>query len=224
MNNLDVISVGPPPEDMWEVVASTDEPDQPICHPVNLIMYYRDRDMEDKSIRIYRDLGLDRTLAKTRTILGKKDGYARVIEEWSVKWGWRERCEAWDREVDRKSRVVCLLEIEKMRKQHIQLATSLQGLGAVELKKWLVHVQDIQQKKKRLLSVKDVRKLIEAGIKLERASRGEPESIIEERHQLTAAQERESLRGLLGDKKALEIVDELMESLNAEPDKRLRRK
>lgn len=162
---------------------------------------------------IYRDLGLSRTHVKTREILGKTTGYARVIEEWSSKWGWKVRIEAWDREKDRVARRAELAEVEEMRKRHIQLATNLIGLGAVELNKLIKLVR--QNVENNELSAIEVLKVIEAGIKLERATRGEPDSITKTTHEFGVDDERRMLRGVLHDEEAMKAVDDLMKAINA---------
>lgn len=44
----------------------------------------------------YRDMGVDRSIDKTRIRLGKKAGYARHLETWSSQNRWVERAAAWD--------------------------------------------------------------------------------------------------------------------------------
>lgn len=127
----------------------------------------------------YRDMGLTRTLVKTRETLGKKPGYLPVIEGWSRTAGWRVRVEAWDAEVDRRRRKADLRAIEEMRVRHTKLAMSLQGLGATELQKVL---EDARKKGAKVrLSADQIARFIELGMKQERVSRGEPEEIYEQR-------------------------------------------
>lgn len=169
-----------------------------------------------KSFIVYRDMGLDRTLEKTRVVLGKTNpGYLKALEEWSREWAWRARVEAWDREIDRRHRKAMFAEVEKMRQRHVNLAVSLQGLGAVELQKLL----DAAKKaiKTNVITGELLIKLIDLGVKLERQGRGEPESIIEERRQLTADEERDSMKALLRDPKAMEAVDRLIGLLHEQP-------
>lgn len=44
----------------------------------------------------YRDLGVERSIDKTRIRLGKTAGYARHLETWSSQYRWVERAAAWD--------------------------------------------------------------------------------------------------------------------------------
>lgn len=131
-----------------------------------------------EAFQIYRGLGLDRTLAQVAKTLEKSP---TLIGKWSGDWGWRQRVEAWDREVDRKTRQAELKAIGEMRKRHVKMAVSLQGLGATELQKWLSFVRKAENTANRSLSPDQLLKLIEAGIKLERLNRGEPNEIVEER-------------------------------------------
>ena len=169
-----------------------------------------------KSFVVYRDMGLDRTLDKARLVLGKeKPGYNKVLEEWSVDWAWRMRTEAWDREIDRRHRKAMFAEVEKMKARHVNLAVSLQGLGALELNKLIESAK--KAVRTNTVTGELLLKMIEIGVKLERQGRGEPESIIEERRQLTADEERDSMKMLLRDPKAMQAVDRLIELLNEQP-------
>jgi hypothetical protein len=134
-----------------------------------------------KCFVIYRDMGEDRSIARVREVLGESAGSQALLERWSARWGWRERCEAWENELDRVKRETDLQAVVQMRERHIKISTALIGLGATELNKWLAWVNDPQNTKTRSLTPSDVLKIVEAGITLERQSRGEPGSIVEER-------------------------------------------
>lgn len=176
-----------------------------------------------KSFIVYRDMGLDRTLEKTRVVLGKTNpGYLKALEEWSREWGWRTRTEAWDREIDRRHRKEMFAEVERMRRRHVDLAVSLQDLGTVELRKLLAAAN--RAIKENVITGELLLKLIDLGIKLERQGRGEPESIIEERRQLTADEERDAMKVLLRDPKAMEAVDRLIGLLHEQPSDKTRDK
>lgn len=45
---------------------------------------------------VYRDIGSDRTHLKALEKLGRPSGYQRQLEEWSGKYDWVSRCEAYD--------------------------------------------------------------------------------------------------------------------------------
>jgi hypothetical protein len=100
-----------------------------------------------------------------------------------------------------------------MRKRHIQLSKSLQALGANELRKWLKKSEKKLQNDE-ALTVRELLKTIKDGIGLERTTRGEPETILEERKQISVDEERKALRVLLGDSDALEAVDSVLDKVN----------
>lgn len=118
----------------------------------------------------YRDLGPDRSHVKVKASLGKRNLY--MIQRWSMLWSWRLRLAEWDREIDRRKTKTDFLEIEKMRRRHIQLATTLQGLGAVELNKLLAAAQAASSSS---VTPADLLKILETGVKMERAGRGDLE-------------------------------------------------
>jgi len=170
---------------------------------------------------LYREIGWDRTIQKAADLYRERNGLkgksrtaARNLEDWAAKWGWTVRAAEWDRELDKHRRALALKEIEKMHERHANLGKMLQSLGAIELKKFL---KDAEKKVAAgTISIADVYKAIETGAKLERSSRGEPESIVEERHKLNADEERSALRGLLTDPESLALVDELMRRSNGD--------
>lgn len=123
---------------------------------------------------LYRDMGLDRSLAKVAAQLGKSDV---LMSRWSSHHGWRKRVLAYDMEADRRQRIGALKGIEDMRRRHTRLAQRLQHLGHLELEK-LVKAAE----KHAIAGTLDsalVLKLIEQGAKMERVVRGEPGEIIE---------------------------------------------
>lgn len=102
----------------------------------------------------------------------KADGRFR---SWSGLYRWVARAQAWDREKDRLNRET-ELETEReavaaMRKRHISIAQSMQNLAANKLKKMIDN--DGAE-----LSISGVAKFFNEGTKLERLSRGEPDTII----------------------------------------------
>lgn len=155
----------------------------------------------------YRDLGpAERSLVKAARNVGK---HPRVFEEWSQKWDWVARCHAFDAFMDRRKREADLAEIEAMRRRHIQMAMSLQGAAALALNKIVAAEHEplrdekgkilVDEKGKPLLGPltlkpSEVRDLAELGVKLERLNRGEPDSIQEQRHELTVEDRRKSLQ------------------------------
>lgn len=162
---------------------------------------------------LYRDMGDGRTLEKARTTLGKAKGYNRVLEEWSVKFGWRSRIETLDLEADRRAREAQFAAVEKAHKDMAMVAESLWKLAAKDLIKWhrkLAKAPDDQP----LLSASDVCKLADAGMKLHRLIVGEPTHIEDIHHEISVDDKRSAVRTLLGDKRAMKAVDELMAVLD----------
>ena len=181
----------------------------------------KESDKAWKAFMIYRDMGPERTLRKVAEIRQKETGINASIdsvnwnvERWSSRWGWRMRVEEWERELDNHRRRVTLREIEKMHERHIQLSKTIQGLGALELNKLWNLVRKDGLSGQMMISVADIIKLLESGVKLERNSRGQPDAITEERHQISVDESREAMRELLGDSDALKSVDDIMEKLH----------
>jgi len=146
---------------------------------------HREGDKAWKSFVIYRDLGVERSVRRVleeieKLALPGKWSFA-VLTRWCTRWGWRDRCESWDNELDRQKRLTDLAAVAKMRERHLNISTALISLGATELNKWLKYVQAKSQEQSRSLSPSDILKIIESGISLERQGRGEPGQIIEER-------------------------------------------
>lgn len=139
----------------------------------------KETDVAFAAFKTYRDME-ERTLAKTGKALGKS---APLMEGWSSRWRWGERATAWDRERDDRARATTLDEIEEMQRRHIQLALGMQQLGALELQRVLKDAQTKVEIGGVGLSAADIHRLIDAGAKLERLNRGEPESV--ERKELT---------------------------------------
>lgn len=121
-----------------------------------------------RAFLVYRD-DPERSQSKVARTLSKSK---QLIGGYSVKWRWRDRVEAWDREADDRARAAKLDEIEEMQRRHIQLAQGMQQLAAKELARKLEAAKANQ--KRGQLSAKDMRELLEAGAKLERLNRGEP--------------------------------------------------
>lgn len=74
---------------------------------------------------IYRDLGSERTLKKTRECLGKKSGYGRLLEKWSSAFDWVERTKIFDAHMDTKKRGSLELETAEAAKKHVEAANAI---------------------------------------------------------------------------------------------------
>ena len=172
-----------------------------------------------KAFLIYRDLGVDRTLRRTAEIYHERNGLQsktetveRNLQEWSRKQGWRVRVEEYDRELDKARQREAFRQVRIMRNRHISLAQSVQELAAVELKKWLKRATDAEDIS--VVAVVDILKAMKTGVEVERAARGEPTEIHENRHKITTEEKRDGMKALLGDPNALEQLDSLIEQVN----------
>jgi hypothetical protein len=117
---------------------------------------------------VYRDLGADRSIAKA----GKQLGKNRVtLEQWSTKYGWVKRCTAWDTEQDRLARIKQQQDIQKMRKRHAGIATTMLIKAATALQR----IPDDE------IKASDISRMVEVASKLERISRGDVGEVVEER-------------------------------------------
>ena len=117
---------------------------------------------------VYRDMGPSRSIVKAGQKLGKNK---ITLEKWSSQYSWVKRAAAWDLEQDRISRESQIKEIQQMRQRHTQLAMKM--LDEAEHMLALISDKDIK--------AADVSRMVETASKLERISRGDVESVIEER-------------------------------------------
>lgn len=117
---------------------------------------------------IYRDLGINRSIAKVVQILGKSKA---LLEGWSSKHDWVERAAAWDSEQDRVARQQQLDDIKKMRKRHASLAEAM----LLKASKALLIIPEDE------IKAGDVSRMVDIASKLERISRGDVGDVIEER-------------------------------------------
>jgi hypothetical protein len=135
---------------------------------------------------IYRDLGPQRSLdaASTRYHArdqsptaqpqggrGKNKKCSGQIRTWADRWDWRARAAGWDDEQDRQARQAMLQEILDMRKRHAQEAMMLQKAA----------MQRLQALDPQTLTQSQLLNYFVEATKLERLSRGEPETVGEQR-------------------------------------------
>ena len=112
--------------------------------------------------------------------LAQKHGTLRVnFERWSVAWDWRARVAEYDIWRDRQGREAALQEIKEMNKRHVNMAMSFQGAAALALQKI---IKAEQQNTTSTLRPNEVAALADLGARLERLSRGEPESTSQMTH------------------------------------------
>ena len=122
---------------------------------------------------LYLQMGEARSQDKVAKELGKS---TTIISKWSAKYKWVDRVAAWTAEVNRQVQQEQINDIKKMRKRHADLATAMLVKAARALKK--IPEDDIKPA--------DVSRMVEVASKLERISRGDSETVIEERDGGTA--------------------------------------
>lgn len=122
---------------------------------------------------VYRDMGIERSLAKVGTQLGKSTA---LMERWSAKYDWVKRAAAWDDEQERLEREAKekqrLKDIAKMRERHAGIAVSMLLKAATALQ--TIPPEDIK--------AQDISRMVDVASKLERISRGDVGDVIEERN------------------------------------------
>ena len=79
---------------------------------------------------IYRDMGANRSTEKVRQECGKNK---RLIERWSSRWKWVERCRAWDNQLQKEAKKAAADELRKMYQRHVKIAMQLQNVAIMSL-------------------------------------------------------------------------------------------
>jgi hypothetical protein len=120
---------------------------------------------------LYRDAGPRRSLRETcRRYYGNTTSVRR-LSIWSSRWRWPERCRAWDDHLDGLARQEQARQRKEMVELHARAARALVDRAAEAAA--LVAPSDLKPA--------DVIKWLVEAAKLERLSRGEPETIQEQR-------------------------------------------
>lgn len=114
----------------------------------------------------YRDLGVDRSLAKVAKELGKS---TTIIERWSARDSWVLRVEAWDVEQDRLWRLQQLASRREVGKRQLRIANAMQA----QLINALTKV-DLSQ-----LSPRDLGYWLEVSSKVQRQALGQADGRVE---------------------------------------------
>lgn len=130
----------------------------------------RQEDETDKAFEafaIYRDM----ERRTTRGVASQLSKSVALISRWSSTHEWVKRAAAWDAERDRIARQEQIDEIKKMRKRHADLASAMLVKAARAL-------QRIPEDE---IKAGDVSRMVDTAAKLERVSRGDAETVIEER-------------------------------------------
>lgn len=129
---------------------------------------YRDLPPRERSLR--RVAGL--LYGDTRATNGRRKSVPGRIQAWATRWSWAERAAAWDAELERHARNAAIEAIEEMRRRHAQEAVALQERA----------LKRLREMRPEELSPRDVLLFIVEAAKLERMSRGEPETVTENRN------------------------------------------
>lgn len=116
----------------------------------------------------YRDMGASRNIRQVAQELSKS---ATTIAKWSGTWDWVYRVGKWDEEQDRIARQAQIEEIKKMRKRHADLANAM----LVKAARALNRIPEDE------IKAGDVSRMVDTAAKLERISRGDSETVVEER-------------------------------------------
>ena len=172
----------------------------------------------------YRDLGPDRTVAKAVTILGKKTGYRRAMEEWSVRWGWVARASLWDDHQDRFERDAALVIAEQTIREKVAVADGLWKTAAKGLLMWNKYLDQTSQQQTASgvfeqppISPGDVYRLADAGLKLSQLLEGKPTDIQEQRKQITIEERRKGIQQHLGNPKLRAAMREVALAMENSP-------
>lgn len=133
-----------------------------------------------EAFNLYCDMGVARRQTKVSKKLGKSTD---LINRWCAKWHWVQRASDWDTAAAARAREGELSAIEKMRAKHIEMAVDLHTLGHRQLAKWFKLIDDANTADGVIpFKPSELVRLIEAGIKLERLSRGEADTISKNIH------------------------------------------
>jgi hypothetical protein len=146
------------------------------------------------AFQVYRDLpAKSRSLERAASIyygqevgrtIGGTSGKVRQFETWSSRWDWVPRVAQYDRHIDRAATATHAEEVAAMAARHAATAMRMVEKAAEALEK--VDVDD--------LSPGQLALFFELGVKIERLSRGEPDT----ESDLTAGEEQDTIRDLLG--------------------------
>lgn len=166
---------------------------------------------------IYRDLSAGRTIKKAAEkyaeqldLKTKPVSVETTLQRWSSSNGWRKRCTAWDRALDKHRRELQLKEIEKMHERHTKLAIMAQSAAGLELQKWLKKIQSADEEKI-FIDFEKVARVLELAVRLEKSSRGEPEQIIENRVVDDPSIIRAKMKHVIQSEDALVMLEEIIQ-------------
>lgn len=113
------------------------------------------------AFQLYRDLGMDRSLARVRQVVGKSN---TLLGRWSKRDGWVARCEAFDREQDRLWMLSQAKARREMAVRHVKVANAVMNKVVKRLNK--IDPDD--------LTPSELVKFFEAATKVERLALEQP--------------------------------------------------
>jgi len=116
---------------------------------------------------IFRDEAADRTYQK---VADKLQCSHANVRQWAYRWKWRDRVDAYDRDMDEKHREAMARGRTEMRERQARIGASMQIIGTHGLRELQAK---IEQKLPLNLSTGEIAQLISEGAKMERAARGE---------------------------------------------------
>jgi hypothetical protein len=157
---------------------------------------------------VYRDLGRNRSVVEAFRQQTGKPGAKQASgrwNRWAKAWHWAERAQAWDGEQDRVKRDTQLRKIEEMAVRHANV--SLMFLQKV--------VDRLRTVDADTLTMADLVRWFEAAVRVERLSRGEPDSVQEQRHEGGPTSETNIMFQILSDPAAAELACRLFERVAA---------
>jgi hypothetical protein len=131
---------------------------------------------------VYRDLP-NRSVLEAARVAEKP---AKSFHGLAAKFRWQERAASWDNEVDRRIQNAEVSKLIEMRNRQIQIGIGMQSVAASELQALnkIIAARDARAKatgtdRPLYVSPRDLVHMLEAGAKLERLNRGEPDNIVQ---------------------------------------------
>lgn len=98
-----------------------------------------------RAFHLYREMGAARSIAKVREALGKPPGYTRLLEEWSQRYDWARRAQAWDTHVADEAHERTVQEhaaaLREMQERHRRQAEELQEALMAPVKEFVARLR-----------------------------------------------------------------------------------
>ncbi len=148
-------------------------------------------DMEWHAFAAYRDLGTSRSLSACAREIGKSKGHVHGI---SKRWGWRDRVIAWDAHCDSVKQKATLKALEEWQRRHIEQSMKMQKAAMACLD---IYITTQKTSNAPLMKPQDIKALMETGVKIERQTRGEPDSKVQV--DMLESGRRDQLREMVAD-------------------------